>query len=411
MFSERLALSGSCEEACGVHEKENETHGYELDSSSKKGGTGAEDRVCFEAENNQPFPSVCNRVSKQRKRWIEPLEVVVLHGQPEEEVSLVYTLDAEKMDLCQCRPFVSDHEAEVDTLYTRLSGNGYLDLSISDGHAYNLPSLSEASFRSESELKSQIGGPSLQSSKSQCSSGFSFFFSDICLEQLGPEFFGRSYIHKLAQGYKSSSLLQSDSYKKNVINFDAVSQKFWGFEDCICSGSFDMKLLPAFSFTNAVETSSLGNRNIDLPYTKDKLSEENAEGQLYQRNKKNFSSNPSATSALSNHSSLQSKFERSVKFHDEMSMDRAGDMKLEEITKGFQKKEGSICGGASWQSYLGVKGPEVMRSGAIAGTALESSEIPLEVIVDKCIIQEVLSQYPLLFAGILSGLWSSFGKE
>ena len=71
------------------------------------------------------------------------------------------------------------------------------------------------------------------------------------------------------------------------------------------------------------------------------------------------------------------------------------DHAVETDVKSSQKKEFS-SGGATWETYLtGNRGKTEVESLVISEDILADPDIPLEVIVDNCIIQEVLSQYPI----------------
>ncbi|KAI5066435.1 hypothetical protein GOP47_0019059 [Adiantum capillus-veneris] len=409
------------EQAYGLREGNKVTQQHELDNIDFK-----KTREIIEVEHTgriesaeQPFSSKSNRGSKQRKRWIEPTEVVILHGQAEEEASLGFLPAEEIFNVCDSMHYVSDHEAESATLCDKRMEGDYRELSISDrvkAHQYKFP---EANLQSEVDLKCHVGGPSLQLltlARSQYSGSPSFFFSNICLDELGPEIFGRSYIHKLAQSYKNFSLPQNDGYKKITADFNAVSQKLWNFEDCICDGSSYMNIFPSILFTSAssaVETLSLDRKSVCLP-----LSEAQNEAGKPKREAQWFLGSRSlpnvfGTPALCSDPSLRSsKVEPLIKFRAETPLEKLEeDKRLDLLSKNSQGRQGVPCGGATWQSYLGLRGHEDKGSAAILKTALESSEVPLEVIIEKCIVQEVLSQYQCISHFSVRLLHEVFGLQ
>ncbi|MCO5602267.1 hypothetical protein L7F22_056396 [Adiantum nelumboides] len=410
--SECISHSVAAEPACGLKERKETTQQHELDCAERTGSIVAE---------GQPFSSKSNMGSKQRKRWIEPSEVVILHGQSEEDASLELLPAEENLDICRRIHYVSYQDVEPDAICDILKKEEDYELSMLDrdnSPLCSFPALTEANLQSSMDLKCQVGGPSLQLStlaRSQFDGASFFFFSDINLEAVGSEIFGRSYMHKLAQNYKNFNLPQSDSYKKITSNFNAVSQKFWSFDDCISDGSSYMHTFPSILFTSASSaagTLSLDNKRVYLPHgeAQNEMEQSKAEGQNFVgslRNLPNVFGAPTLCSPL-----RSSKSEPLVKFRAETPLERLKeDERLESLVKASQSRQGVHCGGATWQSYLGLRGHEDVGPVAVPWTALESSEVPLEVIIEKCIIQEVLSQYQCISHFSVRLLHQVFGLE
>ncbi|MCO5573215.1 hypothetical protein L7F22_026984 [Adiantum nelumboides] len=423
--SECLSHSVAPEPACGLKERKETTQQHELDCADfpRAREVAEAERTGSIVAEGHPFSSKSNMGSKLRKRWIEPSEVVILHGQSEEDASLELLPAEENLDICRRIHYVSYEDVEPDAICDKLKKEEDYELSMSDrdnSPLYSFPALTEAKLQSGMDLKCQVGGPSLQLStlaRSQFDGASFFFFPDINLEVVGSEIFGRSYMHKLAQNYKVFNTPQSDGYRKITSNFNAVSQKFWSFDDCISDGSLYMNIFPSILFTsasNVAGTLSLDNKRVYLPHSEaqNEMEQSKADGQNFADSLRNLPNVFGAPTLCKCSPFRSSKAEPLVKFRAETPLERLKeDERLESLVKASQSRQGVHCGGATWQSYLGLRGHEDVGPVAVPGTALESSEVPLEVIIEKCIIQEVLSQYQCISHFSVRLLHQVFGLE
>ena len=328
---------------------------------------------------------------KQRKRWEKPTEAVVVHNQAE-------VLSERKVS--KCVPYPSAYMSEIGTIYGRLSqidNSNLYTLGNLKYHGYSFPPFGAA----DSFLKLLLEDPSedelssmLQSLKKD--SGASFFFPDVHVDKINSgEYFGRSFIHKLAQTYNFSRLSQDGGYRKTVLNFDMISRVFWNFEDCITSKNFNFKAPLHFSSTSNSDTIQKPiscTDNVHAIYTD--MSYDTVKQMTVQKLSEN--STRKGQLIVDNFSVLENMVETSVKNTNDMGLKMViVDHAVETDVKSSQKKEFS-SGGATWETYLtGNRGKTEVESLVISEDILADPDIPLEVIVDNCIIQEVLSQYPI----------------
>lgn len=100
-------------------------------------------------------------------------------------------------------------------------------------------------------------------------------------------------------------------------------------------------------------------------------------------------------------SALHIKSDLHVKKHSEdflIDKTKISDVNTFEEQKDY-KQEGMtstpVSGGSSWESLLGRSSKPVSNNGDCRESSLAKFDIPLDFVIDKCLLQEIMLQYPL----------------